>query len=84
MKNNLFSSKLNRADAANALFMTQTAAKYLTDLERTLGDKYDSEDRRADKVQAIREALQTIIEAAADLYAYELESISFVEAEAIM
>lgn len=75
-------SKMNEQAAANALYTAQMAAKLLADTEKNFGDRYESEDRRAEEVQAIRQALHTAIEAAANLYAYELESLAFVEAEA--
>lgn len=80
MESIIISSKMNEQAAADALYVAQMTANALTATEKHFGERYEDGDRRAEEVQAIRQALQAAIEAAAKLYAYELESIAFVEA----
>ena len=78
MENEVRTSKMAETqvlDFANVL------ADALTELEKNFGGKYEEEDRRAKQIEDIRQPLKAAIEATALLYAYEVQSRAFVEAE---
>lgn len=78
MKNEVKVSKMAETqvmDFANVL------ADALTELEKNFGGKYEEEDRRAKQIEDARQSLKAAIEATALLYAYEVQSRAFVEAE---
>ena len=82
MENNNNENGIKRSEkmSAKGLYMAQSLAVYLKDLEKDFGNEYDEGDRRAEEVDAIRDGLCKAIEAAARLYAYELESMAFIAA----
>lgn len=78
MENEVRTSKMAETQVIN---FANVLADALTVLEKNLGDKYEEEDRRAKKIEDIRQSLKTAIEATSLLYAYEVQSRAFVEAE---
>lgn len=77
MENKVKASKMAETqvlDFANVL------ADALTELEKNF-DKYEEEDRRCEQVEVVRQSLKAAIEATALLYAYEVQSRTFIEAE---
>lgn len=78
MKNEVKTSKMAETQVIN---FANVLADALTMLEKDFGDKYEEEDRRAKQIEDIRQSLKTAIEATALLYAYEVQSRAFVEAE---
>lgn len=78
MENEVRTSKMAETqvmDFANVL------ADALTELEKNFGGKYEEEDRRSKQIEDVRQSLKAAIEATALLYAYEVQSRAFVEAE---
>lgn len=78
MENEVRTSKMAETQVIN---FANVLADALTMLEKDFGDKYEEEDRRAKQIEDIRQSLKTAIEATAQLYAYEVQSRVFVEAE---
>lgn len=78
MKNEVKTSKMAETQVLN---FASVLADALTELEKNFGGKYEEEDRRTKQIEDIRQSLKTAIEAAALLYAYEVQSRAFVEAE---
>lgn len=78
MENKVKASKMAETQV---LDFTNVLADALTELEKNFGGKYEEEDRRAKQIEDIRQSLKTAIEAASLLYAYEVQSRAFVEAE---
>lgn len=73
--------KVSKMSETQVLDFANVLADALTVLEKNFGDKYEEEDRRAKKIEDIRQSLKTAIEATSLLYAYEVQSRAFVEAE---
>lgn len=78
MKNEV---KVSKMAESQVLDFANVLADALTDLEKNFGDKYEEEDRRGEQVEVVRQSLKAAIEATALLYAYEVQSRAFVEAE---
>lgn len=78
MENEVKTSKMAETQVIN---FANVLADALTVLEKNFGDKYEEEDRRAKQIEDIRQSLKTAIEATSLLYAYEVQSRAFVEAE---
>ena len=78
MENKVKASKMAETQV---LDFTNVLDDALTELEKNFGGKYEEEDRRAKQIEDIRQSLKTAIEAASLLYAYEVQSRAFVEAE---
>lgn len=78
MENKVKASKMAETQV---LDFTNVLADALTVLEKNFGDKYEDEDRRAKQIEDVRQSLKAAIEATAQLYAYEVQSRAFVEAE---
>lgn len=78
MENKVRTSKMAETQVIN---FANVLADALTVLEKDFGDKYEDEDRRCEQVENVRKSLKTAIEATALLYAYEVQSRAFVEAE---
>lgn len=78
MKNEVKTSKMAETQVLN---FASVLADALTELEKNFGGKYEEEDRRAKQIEDIRQSLKTAIEATSLLYAYEVQSRAFVEAE---
>lgn len=78
MENEVRTSKMAETQVIN---FANVLADALTMLEKDFGDKYEEEDRRAKQIEDIRQSLKTAIEATALLYAYEVQSRTFIEAE---
>lgn len=78
MKNEVKASKMAETQVIN---FANVLADALTELEKNFGGKYEEEDRRAKQIEDIRQSLKTAIEATALLYAYEVQSRTFIEAE---
>lgn len=78
MENKVKASKMAETQV---LDFTNVLADALTDMEKNFGDKYEEEDRRAKQIEDVRQSLKAAIEATALLYAYEVQSRAFVEAE---
>lgn len=78
MENKVKASKMAETQV---LDFTNVLADALTVLEKDFGDKYEDEDRRCEQVENVRQSLKTAIEATALLYAYEVQSRTFIEAE---
>ena len=83
MENNNMNNGTNRSEkmSAKVLYMAQSLAFYLKDLEKDFGNEYEEGDRRKEEVDTIHDALCKAIEAAARLYAYELESMAIIAAD---
>lgn len=77
METKVISSRMNENKVLN---LVAALSDELTRLEVHFGS-YEAEDRRAQQVNIIHKALTSAIEAAAMLYAYEVESRVFVEAD---
>lgn len=78
MENKVKASKMAETQV---LDFTNVLADALTVLEKDFGDKYEDEDRRCEQVEIVRKSLKTAIEATALLYAYEVQSRTYTEAE---
>lgn len=78
MENKVKASKMAETQVIN---FANVLADALTLLEKDFGGNYEEEDRRAKQIEDIRQSLKTAIEATAQLYAYEVQSRAFVEAE---
>lgn len=78
MKNEVKASKMAETQVIN---FANVLADALTNLEKNFGGKYEEEDRRAKQIEDIRQSLKTAIEATSLLYAYEVQSRTFIEAE---
>lgn len=78
MENKVKSSKMAETQV---LYFANVLADALAVLEKDFGDKYEDEDRRCEQVENVRKSLKTAIEATALLYAYEVQSRIFIEAE---
>lgn len=78
MKNEVKTSKMAETQVLN---FASVLADALTELEKNFGGKYEEEDRRAKQIEDVRQSLKAAIEATALLYAYEVQSRAFVEAE---
>lgn len=78
MKNEVKTSKMAETQVLN---FANVLADALTELEKNFGGKYEEEDRRAKQIEDARQSLKAAIEATALLYAYEVQSRAFVEAE---
>ena len=78
MENEVRTSKMAETQVIN---FANVLADALTVLEKDFGSNYEEEDRRAKQIEDIRQSLKTAIEATAQLYAYEVQSRAFVEAE---
>lgn len=78
MENKVRTSKMAETQVIN---FANVLADALTVLEKDFGDKYEDEDRRCEQVEIVRKSLKTAIEATALLYAYEVQSRTFIEAE---
>lgn len=78
MENEVRTSKMAETQVIN---FANVLADALTVLEKNFGDKYEDEDRRCEQVENVRQSLKTAIEATALLYAYEVQSRTFIEAE---
>ena len=78
MENKVRTSKMAETQVIN---LANVLADALTELEKKFGDKYEDEDRRCEQVENVRKSLKASIEATALLYAYEVQSRAFVEAE---
>lgn len=78
MKNEVKTSKMAETQVLN---FANVLADALTELEKNFGGKYEEEDRRAKQIEDVRQSLKAAIEATALLYAYEVQSRAFVEAE---
>lgn len=78
MKNEVKTSKMAETQVLN---YANVLADALTELEKNFGGKYEEEDRRAKQIEDARQSLKAAIEATALLYAYEVQSRAFVEAE---
>ena len=78
MENEVRTSKMAETLVIN---FANVLADALTVLEKDFGDNYEEEDRRFKRIEDIRQSLKTAIEATAQLYAYEVQSRAFVEAE---
>lgn len=78
MENKVKASKMAETQV---LYFANVLADALAVLEKDFGDKYEDEDRRCEQVENVRKSLKTAIEATALLYAYEVQSRAFVEAE---
>lgn len=78
MENKVKASKMAETQV---LDFTNVLADALTELEKNFGGKYEEEDRRAKQIENARQSLKAAIEATALLYAYEVQSRAFVEAE---
>lgn len=78
MENKVKASKMAETQV---LYFTNVLADALAVLEKDFGDKYEDEDRRCEQVENVRKSLKTAIEATALLYAYEVQSRIFIEAE---
>lgn len=78
MENEVRTSKMAETQVIN---FANVLADALTMLEKDFGDKYEEEDRRAKQIEDIRQSLKTAIEATSLLYAYEVQSRTFIEAE---
>lgn len=78
MENEVKTSKMAETQVLN---FTSVLADALTVLEKNFGGKYEEEDRRAKQIEDARQSLKAAIEATALLYAYEVQSRAFVEAE---
>lgn len=77
MENEVRTSKMAETQVIN---FANVLADALTVLEKDFGD-YEEEDRRFKQIEDIRQSLKTAIEATAQLYAYQVQSRAFVEAE---
>ena len=73
--------KVSKMSETQVLDIANVLADALTELEKNFGGKYEEEDRRAKQIEDIRQSLKAAIEATAQLYAYEVQSRAFVEAE---
>lgn len=71
----------SRMAEKQVLNLIENLAEDLTRTEQNLGNGYEAEDRRAVEIANIKDALKEAIEAASRLFAYEVESRTFVEAE---
>lgn len=78
MENKVKASKMAETQVIN---FANVLADALTMLEKDFGGNYEEEDRRAKQIEDIRQSLKTAIEATSLLYAYEVQSRVFVEAE---
>lgn len=78
MENEVRTSKMAETQVIN---FANVLADALTELEKNFGGKYEEEDRRAKQIEDARQSLKAAIEATALLYAYEVQSRAFVEAE---
>lgn len=78
MKNEVKTSKMAETQVLN---FANVLVDALTELEKNFGGKYEEEDRRAKQIEDARQSLKAAIEATALLYAYEVQSRAFVEAE---
>lgn len=78
MENKVKASKMAETQV---LYFANVLADALAVLEKDFGDKYEDEDRRCEQVENVRKSLKTAIEATALLYAYEVQSRIFIEAE---
>ena len=78
MENEVRTSKMAETQVIN---FANVLADALTMLEKDFGSKYEEEDRRAKQIEDIRQSLKTAIEATSLLYAYEVQSRAFIEAE---
>ena len=78
MKNEVKTSKMAETQVLN---FASVLADALTELEKDFGGKYEEEDRRAKQIEDARQSLKAAIEATSLLYAYEVQSRAFVEAE---
>lgn len=78
MENEVRTSKMAETQVIN---FANVLADALTELEKNFGGKYEEEDRRAKQIEDVRQSLKAAIEATALLYAYEVQSRAFVEAE---
>lgn len=73
--------KVSKMSETQVLDFANVLADALTELEKNFGDKYEEEDRRAKQIEDVRQSLKAAIESTAQLYAYEVQSRAFVEAE---
>lgn len=73
--------KVSKMAESQVLDFANVLADALSDLEKNFGGKYEEEDRRAKQIEDVRQSLKAAIEATAQLYAYEVQSRVFVEAE---
>lgn len=73
--------KVSKMAEAKVLDFANVLADALTELEKNFGGKYEEEDRRAKQIEDVRQSLKAAIEATAQLYAYEVQSRTFIEAE---
>lgn len=73
--------KVSKMAESQVLDFANVLADALRDLEKNFGGKYEEEDRRAKQIEDVRQSLKAAIEATAQLYAYEVQSRAFVEAE---
>ena len=78
MENEVRTSKMAETQVIN---FANVLADALTELEKNFGGKYEEEDRRAKQIEDVRQSLQAAIESTSLLYAYEVQSRAFVEAE---
>ena len=78
MENKVRTSKMAETQVIN---LANVLADALTELEKNFGSKYEEEDRRCKQIEIMRQSLKASIEATALLYAYEVQSRAFVEAE---
>lgn len=78
MKNEVKTSKMAETQVLN---FANVLADALTELEKNFGGKYEEEDRRAKQIEDVRQSLKAAIESTSLLYAYEVQSRAFVEAE---
>lgn len=78
MKNEVKTSKMAETQVLN---FASVLADALTELEKNFGGKYEEEDRRAKQIEDVRQSLKAAIESTSLLYAYEVQSRAFVEAE---
>ena len=73
--------KVSKMAETQVMDFANVLADALAVLEKDFGDKYEDEDRRCEQVENVRKSLKTAIEATALLYAYEVQSRIFIEAE---
>lgn len=78
MKNEVKTSKMAETQVLN---FANVLADALTELEKNFGGKYEEEDRRDKQIEDVRQSLKAAIESTSLLYAYEVQSRAFVEAE---
>ena len=73
--------KVSKMAESQVLDFVNVLADALIELEKNFGGKYEEDDRRAKQIEDVRQSLKAAIEATAQLYAYEVQSRAFVEAE---